>query len=849
MISLTSSSIRTRAKGYYSKLLFIQKKEKSTEKLQTMFQLVPVIHPTVDSKHPLLLLMAEHGDRYLFGKIPEGSQRACVDSKFKLNKVKNIFLTGEINWSTIGGLPGLILTISDQGKKNMVVTYGSNILSYVVSTWRYFVFRFGMNLSVDTLKHEESFKDSNISVKSFVISKNNTKGDCLPNDLVSKLKILISKMFPSKTLDSTQVLPEEPSLNVKLPLDLSMNQSSTSYEINFQSIRGKFNIDEAMKLKIPKGILYSRLTRGESITLDDGRIIEPHQVMHKRREFAKVLILDIPSNDYLPQFIKEFHGYNKEKLGAIYYFLGDCVTIDSNLINFMEQMNTCDVHHFISHSKVSPNDIIFNGAALTTLKLKAIDICNYNIPIIDRVFSKEFYDCFNKQLPLGTSLEQIQDDSPQTKINDAHVHIYKRKKNIHIYPYIPDEESLKIDIIEENDNNRTWEDLYNDKIKPLMIPGATFNNVIMTQLHVNNFDITNKNREVEVITFGTGSALPSKYRNVVSTLVKIPYENGNIASNRNILLDAGENTLGAIHRMFPDTYLSKFFQDLQLIYLSHLHADHHLGIPTILNEWYKYNEFNSDAILYLVAPWQYHKFLEEWFTLENKQILSKIKYISCEHLLDGSYLKKQTKLITLSNDTVIDQPSFKKRCLDLDDNSCIRDLKTINEMYKSLNMMLFQTCRAKHCDWSYSNSMTFFTKSDSRQLFKVSYSGDTRPNFNKFSNGIGYRSDLLIHEATFENDLIDDAIKKRHSTINEAIEVSNSMKAKKLILTHFSQRYPKAPQMSGNISIEAEEMCFAFDGMIVGYNTIGKQEKTISLLNDIFAEEKANANEVLAHRD
>lgn len=37
----------------------------------------------------------------------------------------------------------------------------------------------------------------------------------------------------------------------------------------------------------------------------------------------------------------------------------------------------------------------------------------------------------------------------------------------------------------------------------------------------------------------------------------------------------------------------------------------------------------------------------------------------------------------------------------------------------------------------------------------------------------------------------DDAVKKFHSTFSEAIETGNAMNAWCVLLTHFSQRYPK----------------------------------------------------------
>ena len=53
---------------------------------------------------------------------------------------------------------------------------------------------------------------------------------------------------------------------------------------------------------------------------------------------------------------------------------------------------------------------------------------------------------------------------------------------------------------------------------------------------------------------------------------------------------------------------------------------------------------------------------------------------------------------------------------------------------------------------------------------------------------------------------------KRHSTVGEALEVAEQMKAKALILTHFSQRYPKIPPLAnGFLSCNGVPIIFAFD--------------------------------------
>ncbi|GJP55829.1 hypothetical protein CLOM_g14854 [Closterium sp. NIES-68] len=78
--------------------------------------------------------------------------------------------------------------------------------------------------------------------------------------------------------------------------------------------------------------------------------------------------------------------------------------------------------------------------------------------------------------------------------------------------------------------------------------------------------------------------------------------------------------------------------------------------------------------------------------------------------------------------------------------------------------------------------------------WKLVYSGDTRPcdTVRVASRG----ATVLIHEATFEDDLQHEAIARRHSTTSEAVQVGASAPAYRTILTHFSQRYPKIPRLA-----------------------------------------------------
>lgn len=96
-----------------------------------------------------------------------------------------------------------------------------------------------------------------------------------------------------------------------------------------------------------------------------------------------------------------------------------------------------------------------------------------------------------------------------------------------------------------------------------------------------------------------------------------------------------------------------------------------------------------------------------------------------------------------------------------------------------------QICNVVHCPDAFAISVKHSTG------WKVVFSGDTRPC--PQLDRIGQDCTVLIHEATFEDNLSTEAVEKRHSTTTEAIQSAINMNAKFLLMNHFSQRYPKIP--------------------------------------------------------
>ena len=82
-----------------------------------------------------------------------------------------------------------------------------------------------------------------------------------------------------------------------------------------------------------------------------------------------------------------------------------------------------------------------------------------------------------------------------------------------------------------------------------------------------------------------------------------------------------------------------------------------------------------------------------------------------------------------------------------------------------------------------------------------------------------------------------DAQAKKHSTTSEAIEVGRKMNARRILLTHFSQRYQKIPVME-NRDGNDQVVIVAFDYMRVKIGDIAKIEAFKPALMKLYEEKE-----------
>lgn len=578
------------------------------------------------------------------------------------------------------------------------------------------------------------------------------------NQPLPDIKVLVRQPWPGATVD-------------KLP-PTSPSNEAVCYIVRNHDIRGKFDPAKAQALKVPKGPAYASLTRGESVQSQDGQTVTPEMVLGPARLGKGVAIMDVPSAEYVEDVVNRPEWKSPTvmtELKAFIWILGPGVGDHPKLREFVASMSHCK--HTVSSTDYCPNYLALSSAAESAIRLARLKGDSYSIPVHD-----------NATLP-QRGLVSVS-DAPSVSLDNL--------------PFEPIKPGLVIDMEPEFKLNK------DDVMKPLntaetisRIPYSVEKRMAVIRSRVAKPAFQNKladirkelpGRNAEIIALGTGSSAPSKYRNVSATLVHAP-------GYGYYLLDCGENTLGQLKRVFEPEKLREVLQNLRMIWVSHLHADHHLGTATVIKAWYRevygpdvqppsapendLAKILEEKRLFVVSDEMMIAWLEEYAAVEDYGFNKIVPLCAFPESTGTSITTKFAHRHSRNGCAPYGRDKPFRTTLDFnDDSSPLTPL-----LKKAVGLDDLLTTRVKHCRGALAMSMVF------PDGFKVSYSGDCRPS-DKFAS-IGKDSTVLIHEATFQDDMVGSALAKRHSTAAEALEVGRRMQARSILLTHFSQRYQK----------------------------------------------------------
>ncbi|KAL4915494.1 hypothetical protein BDW62DRAFT_122765 [Aspergillus aurantiobrunneus] len=625
---------------------------------------------------------------------------------------------------------------------------------------------FDSNWTLDTLE-ETRLADVNMPAQIFVrnpATKDLEKytGPLPGGDVaVPEMKVLVRKPWPGAAVE-------------KIPTTTKCDES-LCYILRNHDMRGKFDPMKAMALGIKPGPAFGMLTKGESVTCDDGKVVTPNMVIGAGRPGKGLAVLDLPTPEYVESLINRPEWKSPtvmSNLKVFLWILGPGVGDHPRLREFVAARPDCE--HIVSSTDYCPNYLTMQSAAGSAIRMARIRPDNYQSPIHDNLRVPQTRSSIEDPLPAETIESpfrtaepgMIVSMEPELEINSSEV--VPRLNTASILEKMPVSAEMRAKTITRRLEKRKHQEKQEQFLKDL--PGAN----------------------AEIITLGTGSSAPSKYRNVSSTLIHVP-------DKGYYLLDCGEGTLGQLKRMFKPEKLSEVLRNLHLVWISHLHADHHLGTVSIIKAWYRENypggvpysnqvegnlqEALVDKRLVLVSDKMMVEWLEEYAGVEDfgfakltplcafpykegGEIKTKFVYRHCR--ADGSYPGRE---------------AAESRPFQTDVYFTQRNKKLTRLLCEATGLRDLLTTYVPHCRAAMAVSLVF------DDGFKVSFSGDCRPS-PSFAQ-IGKDSTVLIHEATFNDDMAGSAIAKKHSTVSEAIEVGRQMRARAILLTHFSQRYQK----------------------------------------------------------
>ncbi|KAH7329398.1 hypothetical protein B0I35DRAFT_404626 [Stachybotrys elegans] len=533
--------------------------------------------------------------------------------------------------------------------------------------------------------------------------------------------VLCSPSTEGSTADLA-VLTNEP-----LP-SASYGETSMSYIVKCHDRRGKFNAALPKKLGIPPQ-QFKRLIAGETLTAPDGTVVTPDMVLGEPIRGRGIIVADISSVDLLEPFLQRPEWSNAElmaDIASMYWILGPGLAADAQIHKFMSAHPS--IKHVLCSEDTSPNMIVHAGPAAIQSQLRCLDPDRYPLPH----FSNEL----RMEMPALEGGAEVQPARVGSQLQLMPNLVYDTKPPV---PFANLADSVSALAPEMHTLAREAHAQATDP-------------AFLADLEDDEKDMPS--RDAEITALGTGSSMPSKYRNVSATLVRVP----GVGS---YLLDCGEGTLGQLRRLYGHDSTVDILRDLKCIVVSHSHADHHLGVPSVIRAWYEQTlRDGSSAELAISCITRYRTLLEELSQVEDLGF-HRLRFPNISGPSDTSSFKPNSQ-------------SYNERLVatrkDLADGAF--GLDAIRRVY------------VHHCFRSCAVELTMTTG------LRVAYSGDCRPSADFARRCRG--AHLLIHECTFGDDMQALARQKKHSTLGEALGVAREMGARRTLLTHFSQRYVKS---------------------------------------------------------
>ncbi|KAI5413932.1 tRNAse Z TRZ4, mitochondrial isoform X2 [Lathyrus oleraceus] len=765
--------------------------------------------------------------RFIFNA-GEGLQRFCTEHRIKLSKIDHIFLS-RVCSETAGGLPGLLLTLAGMGEEGMSVNiWGPSELKYLVDAMRSFIPNAAM-------VHTKSFGPTFGTNESPVQYQSNPI--VLVDDEVVRISaIILQPKGPSQTKSHSIDTVDSP--NVKKIPAAKPGDMSVVYVCELPEIKGKFDLEKAKALGLRPGPKYRELQLGNSVKSDHQNVmVHPSDVMGPSIPGPIVLVVDCPTESHLEALLSakslatygDQVGNMSKSVACVIHLTPEFVVSCSNYQKWMKTFGSAQ-HIMAGHEKKNIEVPILKASARIATRLNYL--CPQFFPA-PGFWSSPNQNCSKPGFLASKIIDELLLEIPE--VVEAAQHVSQLWQ----------------------DSSQTTEDLIPGSDHKMLVEEPWLCEDGMAPACLENI----RRDDLEIVLLGTGSSQPSKYRNVTSIYI-------NLFSKGGLLLDCGEGSLGQLKRRYGVSGADDVVRSLSCIWISHIHADHHTGLARILALRRDLLRGVPHKPVLVVGPRKLKRYLDAYQRLEDLDMM----FLDCKHTTEASLddfendLQETVNSQDPSNNSAkinaskVDSTLFAKGSRmqsylkipgsPVDKDAVYPLLRKLKRVIREAGLNALISFPVVHCPQSYGVVLQAEERTNSIGKvipgWKIVYSGDTRPCPELIE--ASRNATVLIHEATFEEGMVEEAIAKNHSTTNEAIEMGESANVYRIILTHFSQRYPKIPVFD---KAHMDKTCVAFDMMSINIADLPVLPKVLPYLkllfrNDMIVDESDDVVDVAA---
>ncbi|KAF8070965.1 TRZ4 [Scenedesmus sp. PABB004] len=548
-----------------------------------------------------------------------------------------------------------------------------------------------------------------------------------------------------------------------------------SYVCQLSSTPGKFDPQKAAQLGVPRGPLFGELQRGKSVTAANGRVVTPADVMDPPElPGACLVVVDCPSAAYLPALqdapalaaLREQAAAGGGGAGGaaataapagrlVLVHLGPAEVTGSDAYRAWLAGFGARAEHLAAAADAQAAPTTLRAAVLQA-QLNAIE---------PDVFSLQGFAAL---APAAAASNGSSGDDSGGGGGGAWVSNGQRVANGYRYTLAPNRnagpsppDAALPDLAAVQAAVREGRPALHEVLQTYRADKAAAQ-AAPPPPQLAGFG----RRSAELTLLGTCSACPSNHRNVSAYYLDL-FDRGGL------LADCGEDTMGQLERRFGRADAARRVAGLRLVWVSHMHADHHGGLYPLLLERERLLAADRVAAgggdgggdgagagddapppLVILGPWPLFRVLCEY----SKALPLGFAFLPNNHF----YAPGQRA----------PPPAA---------------LAAYEAASSAAGLAVARPFAVQHV--AHSSGLQL----ESVDGWKLVFSGDTRPCAGVVEAARG--ATLLVHEATFDDELADEAVAKKHSTTAEALSVAADAGAFRTVLTHFSTRYPKIPVM------------------------------------------------------